>query len=96
MTGCLRARKIADALRDDYISRGINDDYLNRNSFYTNTILSPGWEFANIHKDKNAVCAMNPIGGDGEVAAGGKSGLVYALKGAVVGAAAGYGYSKFA
>ena len=24
--------------------------------------------------------AMNPIGGDGEVAAGGKSGLVYALK----------------
>ena len=52
--------------------------------------------FANIYKDKNAVCAMNPIGGDGEVAAGGKSGLVYALKGAVVGAAAGYGYSKFA
>ena len=42
------------------------------------------------------MCAMNPIGGDGEVAAGGKSGLVYALKSAVVGAAAGHGYSKFA
>ena len=80
--------------------------------------------FANIYKDKNAVCSMIPVGADGEVgraapsltrqplphshptpdpdpkpnqvSAGAHSGLAYALKGAVLGAAAGFGYSKVA
>ena len=51
--------------------------------------------FANIYKDKNAVCAMTAVGADGEVAATPKSGLACALKGGVLGAAAGFGYSKF-
>lgn len=80
--------------------------------------------FANIYKDKNAVCTMTPVGADGEVgqllnraalaltltltltpnpnpnsnqvSAAANSGLAYALKGAVLGAAAGFGYSKVA
>eukprot|EP00964_Phaeocystis_antarctica_P041087 scaffold23491_cov66-Phaeocystis_antarctica.AAC.9 len=52
--------------------------------------------FANIYKDKNAVCTMTPVGADGEVSAAANSGLACALKGAVLGAAAGFGYSKVA
>lgn len=52
--------------------------------------------FANIYKDKNAVCTMTPVGADGEVSAAANLGLAYALKGAMLGAAAGFGYSKVA
>ena len=57
---------------------------------------SPCQAFANIYKDQNAVCAMSAVSADGEVAAAAKSGLAFALKGGVVGALAGYGYSKLA
>jgi len=42
--------------------------------------------FANIYSDRNAVCAMNPVGD--EAASGG--GLITPLRGAIVGAAVGY------
>lgn len=53
--------------------------------------------FANIYKDKNAVCTMAPVSADGEVAAGAQSTpRAYALKGGILGAAAGYFYGKLA
>ena len=50
--------------------------------------------FANIYKDKNAVCVMSTVGSDGEVEAV-KPGMSYALKGAMLGFATGMGIDKF-
>lgn len=46
--------------------------------------------FAGIYSDKNAVCAMNAVGADGEAAGGGGCGVVTAKRGALVGALLGY------
>lgn len=50
--------------------------------------------FANIYCDRNAVCTMEAVGADGEVAAGGGGGLLTPLRGAAIGAVAGYGIGK--
>ena len=49
--------------------------------------------FASIYCDKNAVCDMKGIGADGEAEAGGH-GLITPLRGAAIGAVAGYGLGK--
>ena len=48
--------------------------------------------FAGIYCDKNAVCAMNVVGAEGESASGS---CITPMKGAAVGAAVGYGLGKF-
>ena len=48
--------------------------------------------FANIYCDRNAVCKLAAVGGDGEVASGG--GLITPRRGALVGAALGYSLGK--
>jgi hypothetical protein len=50
--------------------------------------------FANIYSDGNAVCSMNAVGADGEVADSSGRSCITPLKGAVVGAAIGYGVGK--
>ena len=49
--------------------------------------------FANIYSDSKAVCTMNAVGSDGEVAAGG-GGLLTPMRGAVAGALLGYKLGK--
>ena len=47
--------------------------------------------FASIYKDNNAVCVMNAVGSDGQVAAASPGMQSYALKGAMLGFATGVG-----
>lgn len=49
--------------------------------------------FANIYCDGNAVCSMSAVGADGEEASSG-GGLINPIRGAVLGAAAGYAIGK--
>lgn len=49
--------------------------------------------FADIYCDKNAVCTMKGLGADGEEESSG-SGLITPLRGAAIGAVAGYGLGK--